>query len=173
MRAWLALGLMLPLAAWAQARGLEGDSRDGGRWDEVQVRLPEYPKPENYLPISVSVTTPFDFFVDAKSVSVGADGVVRYSMIAKSSDGALNISYEGIRCSERKFRIYALGRSDKTWSESRNSSWQAMPADPRNGQRAVLYSDFFCPDGGIIGSSEEGVQALKAGAHPRVKSKTF
>lgn len=167
MRGWHLLALMLLLAACAQTRGLDGRLKDAPRSDEVQASLPEYPKPENYLPLRVSETTPFDFFVDAKSVSVGKDGVVRYSLIAKSRDGALNVSFEGIRCSERKFRIYAFGRPDHSWSEARGSLWQAMPADPRNAQRAVLYGEFFCPGGVMIYTPEEGVQALRAGGHPR------
>jgi hypothetical protein len=167
MRGWLALGLILPLVAWAQTRDPDGSFTETGRWDEVQAQLPEYPKPENYLPLQVSATTPFAFFVDAKSVNVGKDGVVRYSLIAKSPDGALNVSFEGIHCSEGKFRIYAFGRSDNTWFEARSSLWQAMPADSRNAQRTVLYREYFCPGGGIIFTSEEGVQALRAGGHPR------
>lgn len=173
MRGWLLLGLMLPLAACAQMRGFDGNFKDAARRDEAQAQLPEYPKPENYLPLRVSATTPFDFFVDAKSVSVGKDGVVRYSLIAKSPDGALNVSFEGIRCSERKFRIYAFGRPDNSWSEARSSIWQAMPTDSRNAQRVVLYSEFFCPESGIIYTPEEGVQALRAGGHPRVTSPRF
>jgi hypothetical protein len=173
MRAWLALGLILPLAGCAQAGSAEGDYGDAGRGGEAQAPLPEYPKPENYLPLQVSATTPFVFFVDAKSVSVGKDGVVRYSLIAKSSGGALNISFEGIRCSEGQFRVYAFGRSDNTWSESRMSRWQPIPADARNAQRAVLYRDFFCPAGGIIATAEEGVRALRSGGHPRATFPRF
>jgi hypothetical protein len=167
MRARIALALVLPVAAWTQVRAADGDFKDGGRWEEVQAQLPEFPSPASYLPLRVSATTQFDFFVDAKSVSVGKDGVVRYSLIAKSPEGALNISFEGIRCSEGKYRIYAFGRADKTWSESRSSQWQLMPIDPRNAQRAVLHSQYFCPAGSIIDTPEEGVKALRAGGHPR------
>ena len=167
MRARLALALILLLAAWAQQSVADGELKDGGRWEEIQTQLPEYPKPENYLPLRVSATTQFDFFIDAKSVRIGKDGVVRYSLIAKSPEGALNISFEGIRCSEGKFRIYAFGRDDKSWSEARSSQWQSMPIDPRNAQRAVLHSQYFCPAGSIIDTPEEGVKGLRAGGHPR------
>ena len=173
MRGWLALGLMLSLGAWAQTRDSDGSFREGARWEEMQAQLPEYPKPENYLALQVSATTLFAFFVDAKSVSVGKDGVVRYSLIAKSPEGALNVSFEGIRCSERKFRIYAFGRPDNTWFEARGSPWQAMPADSRNAQRTVLYSEYFCPGGGMIYTSAEGVDALRAGGHPRATFSRF
>ena len=164
MRAWLALGLVLPLAAWAQMDRTEGNAGDAGRGGEVQAPLPDFPKPENNLPFQVSATTPFLFFVDAKSVSVGKDGVVRYSLIAKSPGSALNVSFEGIRCSDAQFRVYAFGRPDNTWSEARNSQWQRIPADARNAQRAVLYRDFFCRAGGIIATADEGVRALRSGS---------
>jgi hypothetical protein len=163
MRAWLALSLILPLAACTQTGTSKPNPGDDVRWGEAQVPIPEYPKPENYLPLEVSATTPFVFFVDAKSLSVGKDGVVRYSLIAKSSGGALNISFEGMRCSDAQYRIYAFGRSDNTWSESRMSQWQPIPPDARNAQRAVLYRDFFCPLGGIIATAEDGVRALRRG----------
>jgi len=169
MRAWLVLMLMLPLAAAAQTPGFDYNSGDHASRAEKPVALPPYPKPENYLPFQVSDTMPFDFFVDAKSISVSADHqVVRYTLIAKSSDGALNISYEGMRCSDGEFRIYAFGQRDKTWFKVRNPKWEVIRKNPRNAQRAVLYNNFFCPViGGGIASAEEGVRALKAGGNPR------
>ncbi len=167
MRAWPALVLILPLAAAVQTPGFGENSGDRERRGEVQVPLPQYPKPENYLPFQVSATTPFAFYVDAKSVSVDTDGVVRYSVIGKSSDGALNISFEGMRCAERQVRVYAVGRSDNTWSEARNPRWEAIRLDARNAQRAVLYSDFFCPGSVGIATADEGVRALKNRGNPR------
>lgn len=161
MRAWLALMLILPLAAAAQTSGFGENSGDRGSRGEVQVPLPAFPKPENYLPFLVSTTTPFAFFVDAKSIGVGADRVVQYSVIAKSADGALNISFEGMRCADDQFRVYAFGRPDNTWFEVRKSHWQAIRNDSHNAQRMVLHDDFFCPDTGDITTAEQGVRALK------------
>lgn len=166
MRAWLALGLVLPFAAWAQSHNFDAAFDDDSRWVEVQSQLPPYPKPENYLPFKVNAVTPFDFFVDAKSVSIGNDGVVRYSLIAKSTGGALNISFEGMRCSGRQYRVYAFGRSDNTWSKARSSRWQPLSQDAGDVQRAMLYSDFFCPGDNIVATAERGLQALKNGGRP-------
>lgn len=167
MRAWLALALILPLAAAAQTSDFGENSGDRGSGGEVQVPLPAFPKPDNYLPFQVSTTTPFAFFVDAKSISVGAGRVVRYSVIAKSADGALNISFEGMRCADDQFRVYAFGRPDNTWSEVRNSHWQAIGDNPRDAPRKVLHNDFFCPDTGDIATAEQGVRALKSRGNQR------
>ena len=167
MRLWPVLALVLPLAASAQTAGYGDYAGARNRGAEAKVPLPPFPKPEDYLPFQVSATTPFQFFVDAKSISIGADGVVHYTLIAKSENGARNISFEGLRCADREYRIYAFGRSDNTWSEARDSKWRAVRSDPRNAQRAVLYSDFFCPFAAPIASVEEGVRALKRGGNPQ------
>jgi hypothetical protein len=163
MRAVFALLLVLSFAAGAQTRGSEGDLGVSARRGEAEVPLPQFPEPENYLSFEVSATTPFDFFVDAKSVSVSADNIVRYTVIAKSASGANNISFEGMRCSDKEFRIYAVGRSDNTWSEVRNSGWQPITVDQRNVQRAVLYRDFFCPFAGNVADIGEALRTLRAG----------
>ena len=166
MRTWLTLVLiLLPLAAAAQTQGFDSGQRD--HRGEAKVPLPQYPKPENYLPFEVSATTAFSFFVDAKSISVGSDGVVRYTLIAKSPEGVLNVSFEGMRCTDGEFRVYAFGSTGNSWYEVRNSKWEAIRASPRNAQRAVLYRDYFCPVTGDIGTAEEGVRALKSGGNPR------
>jgi hypothetical protein len=175
MRACLALILMLPLAAGAQLFGSDerASERQRQTGPEAQVTLPQFPRQEDYLPFEVSATTPFDFFVDAKSLSVGADWVVRYTVIAKSSGGALNISFEGMRCADNQFRVYALGRADKTWAEVRNSKWETIRGEARNAQRTVLFNDYFCPMAGNIATAEDGVRALKNGGNPRAGIKGY
>ncbi len=170
MRARLALALMLPLTVAAQAPGFDAgrSERDGG--GEAKVPLPQYPKPENYLPFEVSAITPFEFFVDARSISVGQNSVVRYSVIAKSADGALNVSFEGMRCPDAKYRVYALGSAGNSWSEVRDSKWLPIRSEPRNGRRAALFNGYFCPSTGDISTAEEGVAALRNGGNPRAKT---
>jgi len=163
----MALLLVFPVAAGAQTFGF-GENKSGrDRGDEAKVTLPQYPAPEDYLPFEVSATTPFTFFVDAKSVSVGADRVVRYSLIAKSAEGALNVSFEGLRCGEHQVRIYAIGQSDKTWTEVRKSHWEPLRRDARNAYRMVLYTDYFCPSTGYIADVDEALRALRSGGNPR------
>ncbi len=163
MRAVLVLWLLVPFAAWAQVQVFDAAFDDDSRWTQAQSQLPPYPALEDYLPFQVNAVTPFDFFVDAKSVSVGNDGVIRYSLIAKSTQGALNISFEGIRCSGRQYRVYAFGRSDRTWARARTNRWQPLSQDAGNAQRAILYSEFFCPDEAISVGAESVLKALRRG----------
>ena len=152
------------LAVAACAAQPPQDEFDGKPWEVLKAQLPSYPKPENLLRVHVSPATAFEFFVDAASVSVGQDGIVRYTLIARSTSGAVNVSYEGIRCLPRERKLYAFGRSDSTWSPARIPQW--VPISQTNPQHAALAEDFFCPESRRVRTTEEAVQALRRGNTP-------
>jgi hypothetical protein len=128
------------------------------------VVLPAYPKRADLLPFFVSATTTFEFFIDGSAISSGDDGVVRYALVARSAQGAESVTYEGIRCDTKEYRIYATG-VDERWVP-RPSPWR--PIEPRSIQRwhNALLREYFCPFGNPIRSAAEGVDALRRGDHP-------
>lgn len=130
---------------------------------EENLVLPPYPAPGKLVPFSVADGGGFRFFVDAATLTVGKDRVVRYVMVARSPDGAQNVSFEGMRCAAGEYRIYALGRADGTWMESR-SAWRPVRAAPP--RQAALYREYFCPQAEPIRDAAEGVRALEEGGHP-------
>lgn len=87
-----------------------------------------------------------DFTIDPDSISVlpGDDAEIRYAMKATSKQGAVNVSYEGIRCSNRQKIIYAVGAPNGSWSLSRNPEWNAIYVNGINVPHATLANDYFC-----------------------------
>jgi hypothetical protein len=136
------------------------------RWEEVETQLPPYPKAENLVSFYVSAATDNKFAVDRESISVAADGVVRYTLVVVSPSGAQNVSYEGLRCSSAERRLYAFGRSDKTWSKARANQWQSIRESTVNRHHAALYAEYFCPNGIIVRDADEARMALRSGGHP-------
>lgn len=137
-------------------------------WEELQAQLPAYPNITQALPLDVASARPTLFFVDPKSIAVSEDGVVRYTLIAKSSSGVLNVSYEGIRCETREKKLYAFGRKDSAWSRNRFAQWEGI-LPSRNPQQNVLFTDFFCPQADIVRNAQEAISALERGIHPRAE----
>ncbi len=123
--------------------------------------MPPFPKAENLAPIYVGPTT-FEFLVDTTSISVNEDDPIRYTLIARSSSGAMNVSYESIRCGTYERRLYALGRSDGTWSQARTSKWVPIGG----AQYATLADDFFCAKRGQARTAEGVVDLLKRSQGP-------
>jgi hypothetical protein len=113
-------------------------------WDELQTQLPAYPKPDNLLKLDIGSNTANQYYVDAASLSVGEDGVVRYTLVIKAGGGATNVSFEGIRCDGRAVRVYAFGHPGSQWSRARNAGWQAIQPREINGHHYALHRDYFC-----------------------------
>lgn len=137
-------------------------------WKEAETELPAFPQDANLLEIYVSAVATNKYLVDASTLAVGSDGVVRYALVVRTAGGAQNISYEGIHCKERKWKTYATGHRDGTWSKSRISEWRPIENKPVNRHHAALSRDYFCPNGIVIVTADEGRNALRLGKHPGV-----
>jgi hypothetical protein len=150
-------------ASLAIAQSFEEDFDDESKpWQEIAVQLPPAPVSDNLLPFYVSPTATQQFAVDAKSISVGADGVVRYTLVSTSREGARNISYEGIRCATFEKKIYALGQDDGSWARSRRNQWDMIVRGFANRQHAALAKDYFCENQTVAGNADQILRRLKA-----------
>lgn len=153
--------LYFPLLAHAEWGEFEHDFEQDKPWVEVAAQLPAYPKAENLLPFNVSSATRHQHFVDAASISVGADKVVRYTVVIEATGGAKNVSFEGLRCESGERRLYAYGHPDGTWSKARNAGWEAIKFRSLLSYQKALYEAYFCPDGIQVKDSQEAVRNLR------------
>ena len=141
----------------------EEDFDDSGKtWQEIAIQLPAAPSPESLLPFYVSPTATQNFAVDEKSLSIGKDGVIRYTMVSTSPAGAKNLSYEGLRCETFEKKSYAFARADGTWARSRQDQWERIVRNAANRQHGVLALDFFCESKSISGNREAILERLRA-----------
>jgi hypothetical protein len=115
-------------------------------WTENKVdKLPPLPSEASLLSFDVSQNTPLAFSVDAKSIDVGSDGVVRYTIVVTSPAGARNVNYEGIRCDTYEWRQYAgLNATHDGWDRSVATDWSRIENGDLNAYQAALYQDYFC-----------------------------
>ena len=162
--------LMLPVSADAQWAGWDYDfDQEKKEWKEIQAQIPRYPKAEDLIPFEVSAVSAHQFFVDSKSLSVGEDGVTRYTLVVKTGGGATNVSFEGIRCEAREQKIYAFGRPSGEWSRARDPKWRRIEGKDVNGYHYMLHSDFFCSTKRFPVPVAQIIRNLKSGG-PRART---
>ena len=145
---------------WEREHALKQAPREG------EVTPPPFPARAKLIEFPVSDAGGIRFFIDGSTLAVDKEGIVRYVLVAQSSGGAQNVSFEGLRCAAATHRVYATGHSDRTWTPARGT-WQPL----RNTQRwqATLYREYFCPQKIPIRTADEGVRALQSGGHPFAK----
>lgn len=141
------------------------DEYDAGRksWKEIQAQIPAYPRPENLVPLEAGSETPHRTFIDVASISVGSDGVVRYTTVLRTAGGATNVTFEGMRCETREGKLYAIGHGDGTWARARNPQWQRILLRDLRPHQYVLYREYFCPSPATPTQPRVAIDALRRG----------
>ena len=144
----------------AQSRFDEEYDEPTKAWQEIAIQRPAAPLAVNLVAFYVSPIATQTFTLDTRSLTVGTDGVIRYTMVSTSTAGAKNISYEGIRCQTLEKRLYAFGQDDGTWSRSRNNQWEKVLQTVANRRHAALAQDYFCEGGMVAGKAEDIIKRL-------------
>jgi hypothetical protein len=145
LRRILALALAgATVAASAQVTTADPD------WKELDAPPPPALRTQGLIPLEVQGTS-LRFGVDPASVTVGADAIVRYVVVATSSSGTTNAMYEGVRCSTGEVKVYARHNPDTGWVPARQSEWQALNATANS-----RYSLQVARMGACMGRSPNG-----------------
>ena len=168
MRASALLGLLfLAFPAAAQWSGWDYDhDRPIKRFKEADIKLPALPKDENLLQFEADGGSPYRFFVDSHALSIGTDGVIRYTLVVKTPGGATNISYEGLRCDLGQIKIYAYAGGRAAWVPARDPEWEEFSSQPSGRYRRVLKYDYFCTGKSKrtpVASVDEALRLLRYG----------
>jgi hypothetical protein len=142
-------------------RGMKADI--GGvieekEFKEIDVTFPSYPQDADLLEFKTRRNSANRFFIDRNSVSIGTDRVVRYSVVVKSPSGAVNTSYEAMRCKTSEYKIYAFGDNSGDWAKVPDVKWRHIPTANWD-FRYALYRDYYCDLEAIAGRNEKDLIA--------------
>ncbi|WP_020205794.1 CNP1-like family protein [Cupriavidus sp. WS] len=137
-------------------------------FNEAATPLPALPQDADLIPFEVSPTGNFDFAVDARSVVVGKDGAVRYTVVIRGPGGTRTSSFEGFRCDSYERKLFAtLPKGAKEWvrngSDDRDG-WIRVVKGTRNNYANALATDFLCEGRGAAGTAEEIVRQMRGDA---------
>ncbi len=111
---------------------------------EANVPPPPYPKDANLAEFYLRGQTTNRFFIDTSSLTVGPDRIVRFALVIRTPENTETTTFSGLRCSEREWKDYAYGRSDRTWSLDPSPQWRRIQELNFNNYRGTLYQDYLC-----------------------------
>lgn len=164
----MVLALSLSIALPSLSVAAEDEDEDGlaKPWQEEELKLPGFPEKSDLIPFTVGGRSDMEYYVDGKSLNVGKDDVIRFTMLIVSPSGAESVTYEGLRCATKERRIYATGRKDRSWSRSPNSRWVEIRGGTNN-PRAELWASYFCIAGtGTSLNTADALRSLRSSGRP-------
>lgn len=117
-------------------------------WIEAASNPPERFATTKLIPLFIPGPSQLEFGVDASSVSLGDDQVVRYVLVAKSATGAMNVSFEGIHCKSATTKVFARWNGQaEVWKVLDNSGWKPLAGDSRGTRHASILAQSGMCDG--------------------------
>lgn len=130
-------------------------------WQEDGLALPAFPEESQLVPVPMPASDTIKVSIDKNSLIHGADGVLRFTLVIESPSGARSVFFDGIRCSTREYKSYAVGTLDRRFQPVRHAAWQFITLVPFNGYRYVLYKQYACTAHDSPRSPREFLEALK------------
>lgn len=95
-------------------------------WKETAVTPPADWNAERAVEFRLDNTATLRYAIDPKTIRFDEDGVVRYVFVARSSSGALNAFFEGIRCQTAEVKTHARWDPDARQWRTGSDTWQAL-----------------------------------------------
>lgn len=120
--------------------------KDSEGWVEEASDLPAYPLESNLLEFHVDQpASRFRFFIDSESIDTGtSDGVVRYTLVIRSRNGADNVIFEAMHCAAKQYKTFAFGTRQKKFRPVRKPRWRAFSAGASQAYRRDLWDFYLC-----------------------------
>ncbi|RLJ17947.1 hypothetical protein DJ030_13185 [bacterium endosymbiont of Escarpia laminata] len=113
-------------------------------WEEGEVTLPKDLNEDQLTEFQVTDSSGrFRFFIDRSTLQPGEDNAIRVLLAIRSNRGALNTSYEGFHCGNRKYKVYAYG-SHKGLKALKKPLWKKIVVSGSDNYRHTLYNQYLC-----------------------------
>ena len=132
-------------------------------WKESETGLPPYPHDPDLLPIPLSARDTLKVYIDQKSLSRAADGVLRFTLVVESVRGARSVLFEGMRCETREYKTYAIGTRERRLQQVKDPRWKQISDSEINAFRYALFKHYACDDAHTARTPKELVQRAARG----------
>ncbi len=121
------------------------DESKAPKWQEQEIRAPELYNKHDLGEVAITrIQKGFSVLIDKKRLNIGPDGVLRYWVVLKSDAGAVNATYEGMRCSTYEYKDYAFSVDGRTVQPMKDAQWHKIHRALGNNFQYELMDNYFC-----------------------------
>lgn len=139
---------------------------DEAQWQEKATEAPKTFSIDKLQTFTVSQNSSLTYGIDPETLTVGEDWVVRYVMVARSTSGALNVLYEGIRCQSAEVKTYARWDNNRSaWNSPASAEWKALAFSGATRPAMILAMEGLCNGKSVNGNPRKMLATLKTGMY--------
>ncbi len=131
-------------------------------WVEENAAPPPAFAKNGLIPIEMPPYVTLKVGIDPATVSIGADGVVRYVVVMRSPSGSVNAAYEGILCTKGEVKTYARAGTNGNWVAVKQPEWRPLTDNLPSRHAYAIAKQGGC-DARSAAKREDTIQALQRG----------
>jgi hypothetical protein len=135
---------------------------DNPDWKEGKVPAPPAFSTDKLLPLDMPPYVSLRFGVDPTTLTITADGIVRYVVVARNASGSITAMYEGIRCATGEAKTYARADNSGNWTIVKQPLWRGLD-DNQPSKHALAFARQGACDGRATTASSNAdiIRAMK------------
>ncbi len=133
-------------------------------WAEDKAMPPPAYTADKLLPIEMPSYVTLKVGIDPSTVSVGADGVVRYVVVMRNASGSVNAAFEGIKCTEGEVKTYArVSSAGSAWIALEQPDWRPMTDNLPSRHAYAIAKQGACNGRTANGKPQDIIRTLQRG----------
>lgn len=140
-------------------------------WREADAPPPPPLRTSGLIELDIR-TGDLRFGIDPASIAVGADGIVRYVVVARSAGGVVNGIYEGVHCKTAQAKVYARHNPDSGWAAVADAKWKPLHDAPHSRYSLPIARGGVCQGHAPNRNATQIVRDLKASPDARFATET-
>lgn len=175
----LAATWLAATTAWADPQGKGNapivpppDLPGSGKWTEQAATFPAPPREADLVEYHLNGKTEHRFYVDTRSVAVGDDGVIRFTLVIRTGGGGVSTRYAGMRCKTWEWKTYGSLAEGGAWQTYVEPEWHKIIPKRINDFENTLLRDFFCDGDAARGDARRLVSGLRRPEAPSWRQQT-
>lgn len=140
--------------------------RDALPWQEAETQLPPWPADDDLIELHLDgPRSELRFLLDGRHLAIGADAVVRYTLVIEGRNGHRNVSFEGLRCTPKAvYKLYAYGQNGR-FVPIDDPQWQPISGRLSQDRHHVeLWRHYLCEPRAFRPRPREEMRRLLRGA---------
>ena len=153
----------LAASAWAAPLTINNQNvAEKAEWVEQPIATPPAYSSQHLLAIDMPRDLSVSIAVDPQTITVDADGVVRYVVVTRNQSGSENAFFEGIRCETHQVKSYARHGASGNWVMASEPVWKSFSDNMPSRHAAIFAKQGACKDG-TAQTRDAIIDALKYG----------
>ena len=141
------------------------NDKDGNAvvWKEGETAIPAFPQ----RPDLIRFTAPTEaasnqYYVDGKSLILGRDDVLRFTVVIIGSGGAVNVLHQGIDCDSDEIKTYGYGTTAGKMVRSSGANWRPLIRSGPMAYQTILADRYACDADGLSSPVADVLKRLRS-----------